>query len=164
MPFITDATRMMSTKSTSPGTVSPRKPLLIVSESPPEVGSSTVKQSLQPKQSKDCTKIWPPAALSHPLNFTFRKDQNQRLSENLSPETHKVNIDNSLKVPQTDTPRRAMTPCADLYDGVASEAFGVSFEHPDEQHWREIEKPTVCTANYEDHKHRMLMGWLDKYI
>ena len=66
-----------------------------------------------------------------------------------------------LAPPETDVPPRPMTPQADLYDGQTSAAFGMTFAKP-VTHWRKSYRPATCPNSFEDHKHRMLIDWLDR--
>jgi len=66
-----------------------------------------------------------------------------------------------LAPPETDLPNRPMTPRADLYEGQIASNFGMTFGRP-APHWRRSNKPAACINNYEDHKHRMLMDWLER--
>ena len=67
-----------------------------------------------------------------------------------------------LAPPMTESPLRPATPAADLYRGQADDSFGMTFEHPDHPHLRKGHKPPACPYNHEDHKHRMLMDWLER--
>lgn len=66
-----------------------------------------------------------------------------------------------LAPPKFDSPRRPMTPRADLYSGQGSANFGMTFGRP-APNWRGTSKPTCSTNTYEDHKHRMMMNWLER--
>lgn len=66
-----------------------------------------------------------------------------------------------LAPPRTDAPHRPMTPRADLYSGQTSANFGMTFGKP-APNWRGSSKPTGSANNYEDHKHRMTMNWLER--
>ncbi|KAI1618786.1 hypothetical protein EDD37DRAFT_282195 [Exophiala viscosa] len=57
---------------------------------------------------------------------------------------------------------RPSTPAADLYEGQSDEAFGMTFEHPQHPHFHKGQKPVASAHNYEDHKHRMLMDWVER--
>jgi len=73
-----------------------------------------------------------------------------------------VSADTLLAPPRADLPYRPMTPRADLYHGQTSENFGMTFETRPAPNWRRGNKPTSCASNYEDHKHRMMMTWLER--
>ncbi|OAL33451.1 hypothetical protein AYO20_07307 [Fonsecaea nubica] len=64
--------------------------------------------------------------------------------------------------PPSPPPKCPMTPQADLYDGQSPSNFGMQFDRPTIPHWRRNIKPATCAQNYEDHKHRMLMEWLNR--
>jgi len=57
---------------------------------------------------------------------------------------------------------RPSTPAADLYEGQSDEAFGMTFEHPQHPHFHKGQKPLASAHNYEDHKHQMLMDWVER--
>ncbi|KAJ9633256.1 hypothetical protein H2204_007152 [Knufia peltigerae] len=67
-----------------------------------------------------------------------------------------------LAPPPSESPLRPATPAADLYTGQEDGNFGMTFEHPDHPHLRKGHKPLFCHQNYEDHKHRMLMDWVER--
>jgi len=73
-----------------------------------------------------------------------------------------VRADTLLTPPQADLPYRPMTPRADLYHGQTSENFGMTFETRPATNWRNGNKPTSCDNKYEDHKHRLMMSWLER--
>ncbi|OAP60670.1 hypothetical protein AYL99_05672 [Fonsecaea erecta] len=64
--------------------------------------------------------------------------------------------------PPEEPPKCPMTPQADLYDGQSPSTFGMQFDRPSKTYWRRNSKPATCAQNYEDHKHRMLMEWLER--
>ncbi|KAL6244444.1 hypothetical protein RBB50_008686 [Rhinocladiella similis] len=67
-----------------------------------------------------------------------------------------------LAPPTSESPLRPATPAADLYRGQEDCNFGMTFEHPDHPHLRKGHKPLFCHQNYEDHKHRMMMDWIER--
>jgi len=64
--------------------------------------------------------------------------------------------------PPTEVPGRPVTPRADLYKGEDESHFGMTFEHPDWPHFRRGPKPTASQFNYQDHKHRQMMEYLNR--
>ncbi|KIW20010.1 hypothetical protein PV08_00585 [Exophiala spinifera] len=85
-----------------------------------------------------------------------------------SPQRHRVGpvtIDSTgihLAPPTSESPLRPATPAADLYRGQEDGNFGMTFEQPDHPHLRKGRKPLFCHQNYEDHKHRMMMDWVER--
>jgi hypothetical protein len=88
----------------------------------------------------------------------FRQHHLQKPSTSLG----NVPADSLLTPPQADLPLRPMTPQADLYHGQTSENFGMTFETRPATNWRNGNKPTSCDNKYEDHKHRIMMTWLER--
>ncbi|EXJ68144.1 uncharacterized protein A1O5_08759 [Cladophialophora psammophila CBS 110553] len=78
------------------------------------------------------------------------------------PAANEAKVEGYLSPPETEPPQCPMTPQADLYHGQSPSTFGMQFERPAKTYWRRYTKPATCAQNYEDHKHRMLMEWLER--
>ncbi|RMJ20717.1 hypothetical protein PHISP_08413 [Aspergillus sp. HF37] len=74
---------------------------------------------------------------------------------------NEATIEGHLSPPE-EPPKCPMTPQADLYQGQSPSTFGMQFDRPTKTYWRRYTKPATCAQNYEDHKHRMLMEWLNR--
>ncbi|KIX95673.1 uncharacterized protein Z520_08793 [Fonsecaea multimorphosa CBS 102226] len=82
-------------------------------------------------------------------------------------QTHPGSAMNEAKVedylsPPEEPPKCPMTPQADLYHGQSPSTFGMQFGRPNKTYMRADTKPANSHQNYEDHKHRMLMEWLER--
>lgn len=63
--------------------------------------------------------------------------------------------------PYTIAPQRPLTPQADLYHGQRPSAFGMEFGEP-LTCCAASRRPAPTRNSFEDHKHRMLMDWLER--
>jgi hypothetical protein len=123
-------------------------------EMPPLLKSKSPARSRSPS----------PARKSRPLKAWTEQIRNRLASPHgrRAPVTVDASGVSHLAPPMNESPLRPATPAADLYRGQADDNFGITFEQPDHSHLRRGHKPPACPYNHEDHKHRMLMDWLER--
>ncbi|KAK7887682.1 hypothetical protein LTR67_009584 [Exophiala xenobiotica] len=123
-------------------------------EMPPLLKSTSPARSRSPS----------PARKSRPLKAWTEQIRNRLASPHgrRAPVTVDASGVSHLAPPMNESPLRPATPAADLYRGQADDSFGITFEQPDHSHLRRGHKPPACPYSHEDHKHRMLMDWLER--